>query len=43
MGKGELDEDSQKVQTSTYRMSKCRDVMYNMIKIINTVVCYARK
>ena len=34
-GQGYLDEGGQKVQTSSYR-----DVMYNMINIINTTVCY---
>ena len=34
-GEGELDNDSQKVQTSSSKIST-RDVMYNMINIINT-------
>ena len=38
-GKGELDEGGQKVQTCSYEINT-RDVMYNMINIINTAVCY---
>ena len=36
---GELDEGSQKVQTSSHKINT-RDVMYNTINIINTAVCY---
>ena len=36
-----LDEASQEVQTSNYKINKYfRDVVYNMINIINTLVCY---
>lgn len=35
---GELDEASQKIQTSRYKIST-RDVMYNLINIMNTAVC----
>ena len=38
MKEGELDEDSQKVQTPSYMIS-IRDVLYNMINIISTVLC----
>ena len=36
---GRLDEGGQKVQTSSYKMNKYRDAMYNMINIIKTAVC----
>ena len=36
---GELVEGSQKVQIYSYKIS-ARDVMYNLINIINTAVCY---
>ena len=39
---GELDEDSQKVQISSYKIST-RDVMYNMTNLINTAECYIRQ
>ena len=38
-GEGELDEGRQNIQTFSYKIST-RDVMYNMIKISNTAVCY---
>lgn len=38
-GEGELSEDSQKVQTLSYRINS-RNVMYSMINIINTAICY---
>ena len=37
MEEGELDEGSQKVQTSSYKIRKYYSVMYNMINIIDTV------
>ena len=36
---GELDEGSQKVQTSSYKIST-RDVIFNMINIINMAICF---
>ena len=39
-GVGGVEEGGQKVQISTYKINKYRDVMYNMINIINTDVCY---
>ena len=40
---GRLNEGGQKVQISTYKLNKYRDVMYNMINIINTDACYIMK
>ena len=37
---GELDEGSQNVQIPIIRQINTKDVMYNMINIINTAVCY---
>ena len=37
---GELDEGGQKVQTSNYKINSTRDVVYHMIKIMNTALCY---
>ena len=34
-----MDEGSPKVQTSSYKINN-RDIMYNMINIINTNLCY---
>ena len=42
-GQGELDEDSQKVQTSSVRYICTRDIMYNTINIIITAICYIWK
>ena len=39
---GEMDEGSPKVQTSSYNINN-RDIMYNMINIINTDTCYMWK
>ena len=39
-GNGKLDEDSQKYKLPVIREMSTRDVMYNMINIINTAVCY---
>ena len=42
-GEEELHEVSQKVQTSkppVIRQISSRDIMYNMVNIINTAVCY---
>ena len=39
-GKGELDEGSQKVPISIYKINSTRGVMYNMTNISNTAVCY---
>lgn len=36
----ELDEDGQKAQTSGYKTNKCRDVMYNVVAVVNTAVSY---
>ena len=36
-GEEEVDEGSQKVQTSSYKINK--DIKYNIKKIINTAVC----
>ena len=38
MGGGELNEGGQNIQTSSYISS--RDVMYSMVNIISTAVCY---
>ena len=38
-----LNEGGQKVQIPTYKINKYRDVMHNMINIINTDVCYIWK
>ena len=38
--KAGLDEDSQKVWTSSYNINSTMDVIYNTINIINTDVCY---
>ena len=35
---GKLDEGNQKAQTSSYKINSTRDVMYNMINIINTAI-----
>ena len=35
MREGELEEDGQKVQTSSYKI-RARDVMYNMMTMANT-------
>ena len=42
-GKEEWDEGSQKVQTLVMRQESTRYVTYNMMNIINTVVCYIWK
>ena len=43
IGEGELDEGSQKVQTSRYKIRKfTRDVTCNMKNIINTAVDYIK-
>ena len=41
-GKRKLDESAEKVQTSSYKIRKyyTRDIMYNLINIINTAVHY---
>ena len=36
---GKLDEGGRKLQTPSYKINT-RDVMYNMINIINTAICY---
>ena len=41
--KGELEESGQKVQISSYKIISSRDVMYNMITVANTAVCYTGK
>ena len=38
-GEGELSEDGKNVQTLSYRINS-RNVMYTMINIINTTICY---
>ena len=40
MGREELDEGGQKVQISSYEISKPRIVMYNMINVISAAVYY---
>ena len=40
MGGGELDKGGQKVQTSSLGQISTRDVVYNVVNIINTAVCY---
>ena len=35
----ELDEGSQKAQTRSYKINT-KDMMYNIINVINTSVCY---
>ena len=37
-GEGKLDEGSQKVQISSYKITSTRDVMYSMINRISTAV-----
>ena len=43
--KRRLDEESQKVQASSYKINKYwgYNVLYNMINIINTATCYIWK
>ena len=36
---GELNEGNQNVQTFSYKIISTRDIIYNMIHIINTAVC----
>ena len=43
MGEWELDGGREKVHSSSYKLNKYKDVMYNLINIINTAVCYVRK
>ena len=38
--KEELDEGGYKVETPSYKEISTRNVMYNMINIINMIVCY---
>ena len=35
---GEMGEESQKIQTSSYKMNKSWGFMYNMVTIVNTVL-----
>ena len=35
----EQDEPSQKVQSSSYKINKDRDVTYNMLNTVNTAIC----
>ena len=37
---GELDEENQRVKTSSYKIKSTRVVMYNRINIINTALYY---
>ena len=39
-GLGEFGEDSQKYKLPVIRLISTRDILYNMINIINTAVCY---
>lgn len=38
-----MEEGGQKVQTSSYRKVSIRDVMYNVMTIVNTAVLYIGK
>ena len=40
-GEGKLGEGSQKVQTSSYKISKSREVVYSMVTIANNAILYA--
>ena len=40
LGEGELDKGSHKAQTSSYMIKNTKDIMSNIINIINTAVHY---
>ena len=42
-GVGGMDEVSWKVQTFSYKVNNTRNVMYNMLNMINIAVCYIWK
>ena len=43
MGRGELDEVDKRYKFPVTRQISTRDVLYNMINIITTAVCYIQK